>query len=621
MSGETRGAFATEMGAVELDERIHRSVPPTRTPAAWRRRVASVLRHEWTVASACAVLLAAVMTWPTLRNPTRTLPKDLKDPALDAWQMAWSGHALRTDPTALWHSNVFYPERYSFAFSDTLLGYAPAGLIGTGDAAAILRYNLVYVFAFALAFLGAYALIRQLGAGRAGAALGAAAYAFAPWRWAQANHLHVLSSGGIVLALAMLARGHGWSLRDGYRPDSVCPGWALAGWLVAAWQITLGFGIGLPFAYMLAVFGMIATVRWARSSRADGRSDEGGLRGWLASRLPVRFRLLRADLVGVAAFVATTAFMAYPYFQVIALHPQARRQLNEVALYSTPWWGFFTAPAESLTWGAYDSFIRAGLRTPAETAVLGGYLLYVLAGLGLFVSVWSVRWRLALAGGAITTAFLAMGVAAPLRGWTGYVLLYWALPGWDALRTPGRLVLWTTLLLGVLAAGAVCAGAERLRRYAAARDTDRHTARHKWVVRLALIVPLSLVLIEGRPALAYPQVPSRPAAVHAAQAPLLVLPSDVTLDQTTMLSAVDRFPAMVNGYSGFIPQSQSAVRSAAEHFPDQASVELLRHMGVKTVIVLKREVVGTPYETAARRDIADLHISRDENADTVVYRL
>ena len=89
-----------------------------------------------------------------------------------------------------------------------------------------------------------------------------AAFAYAPWRWGQAGHLHVLSSGGIVLALAMLARGHGFSLRDGYRPDRVRPGWAIAGWLVAAWQISLGFGIGLPFAYVLALFVVAAVVAW-----------------------------------------------------------------------------------------------------------------------------------------------------------------------------------------------------------------------------------------------------------------------------------------------------------------------------------------------------------------------
>ena len=68
------------------------------------------------------------------------------------------------------------------------------------------------------------------------AALAAAlAFAYAPWRLEHDGHLHVLSSGGIPLALALLVRG--------YRRDSGRT--VLAGWLVAAWQITLGFGIGL----------------------------------------------------------------------------------------------------------------------------------------------------------------------------------------------------------------------------------------------------------------------------------------------------------------------------------------------------------------------------------------
>ena len=62
---------------------------------------------------------------------------------------------------------------------------------------------------FALAFLGAYALLRQLGARVAGSAVAAAAFAYAPWKLGQAGHLQVLSCGGIALALAMLARGHG----------------------------------------------------------------------------------------------------------------------------------------------------------------------------------------------------------------------------------------------------------------------------------------------------------------------------------------------------------------------------------------------------------------------------
>ena len=56
-------------------------------------------------------------------------------------------------------------------------------------------------FAYALCFAGAWLLARELGAGRAGAAVAGAAFAYAPWRLEQEGHLHIISSGGIALAL------------------------------------------------------------------------------------------------------------------------------------------------------------------------------------------------------------------------------------------------------------------------------------------------------------------------------------------------------------------------------------------------------------------------------------
>ena len=158
--------------------------------------------------------LAVAMFWPIVRHPASRIPADIGDPTLQAWQIAWAGHILKSDPGQLWHANAFHPEQYSYAFSDTLLGYAPAGLLGTGPLAAVVRYNCVFVLAFALAFTGAYALVRQLGAGRLAAAVTGVGFAYAPWHWNQAGHLHVLSTGGIVLSLAMLARGHGFTLRS-----------------------------------------------------------------------------------------------------------------------------------------------------------------------------------------------------------------------------------------------------------------------------------------------------------------------------------------------------------------------------------------------------------------------
>src|SRR6266511_1387216 len=267
---------------------------PTRKTRIWRR-VTGVIGHEWTLAAAGSVALSAIMTWPTLREPTRTIPQDIWDPTLQAWQMAWSGHALTHEPTQLWQSNAFYPERYSFAYSDTLLGYAPAGMIGTGPVAALVRYNIMFVLAIALAFFGAYALVRQLGAGRVGSAVAGAAYAYAPWRLAQGGHLHVVSS----------------------------------------------FGIGLPFGYILLFIVLVAGV------------------GWLIRRRPrIPARLVAFDAIGGGVLAAAAAVMAYPYLRVLSLYPEARRGPEMVTFFSPPLRGFFTSPAESRIWGSAHAAAR-----------------------------------------------------------------------------------------------------------------------------------------------------------------------------------------------------------------------------------------------------------------------
>src|SRR3954469_12624888 len=192
------------------------------------------------------------MHWPLPLHIGRDVPRDLGDPLPQAWQGAWGGHALLPPPLGFFQANVFWPLKNSLAFSDALAGYSPAGLIGSGPHAAIVRYDLLFLFAYALAFFGAYLLARELGAGRVGAFVASAAFAYAPWRLEQDGHLHVLSSGGIPLALFFLVRGY----RRGNR-------WlVLAGWIVAAWQVSLGFTLGIQLAYLLALLAVGAGV-WA----------------------------------------------------------------------------------------------------------------------------------------------------------------------------------------------------------------------------------------------------------------------------------------------------------------------------------------------------------------------
>jgi hypothetical protein len=606
-AGDAPPATAAATGTPVVDRWSAFAPAPEYRPG-WPRRVAFAvgrgLVHEWTLAVVGALLLAVVMTWPTLRYPLHTIPQDVWDPTLQAWQMAWSGHILLTDPGQLWNANAFYPEPYSFAFSDTLLGYAPAGMIGTGPAAAIFRYNIMYVLLHTLAFVGAYALVRQLGAGRAGAAMAGAAFAYAPWRLSQAGHMHVLSTGGIALALAMLARGHGWSLRHGYRPKRTHAGWALAGWLVATWQISLGFGIGLPFAYILGTIVLATVLLWI------------GRRVLRRVRQPLDGRLLLTDAVGILIFGAAGLLLALPYLTVADRHPEARRTVAELKMFSPPLKGFFIAPAESRLWGGAHADARAALPWQPEMTLLPGFALLALAVAGLIFSIWTVRQRILLLAGVVVSVALAMGTQF-FNGDAGYLLLFHHLPGWDGLRTPGRLVLWTTLLLGVLAAGAVSAFVGRARELAAGRLVADLGV---WL-RLAALVPAVLVLVEGLNTTPHPIVPQRPAAVRTVNGPLMVLPSDQLTDMNVMLWATDDFPRMVNGGSGFTPVRQEQIRQASRSFPDQASVTYLRELGVRTVVVLRDRVSGTPWQNAPDAPVEGLDISREEVGDTVVFRL
>ncbi|MGK5737730.1 hypothetical protein [Micromonospora sp. URMC 103] len=579
--------------------------PVLTRPRRVARAVGRFLIHEWTLAALGSLALAVLMTWPTLRYPLYTLPQDVWDPSLQAWQMAWSGHVLLNNPAQLWQSNTFYPEVWSFAFSDTLLGYAPAGMLGTGPEAAILRYNIMFVLAHALATFGAYALARQLGSGRMGAAVAGVSYAYAPWLLAQAGHLHVLSNGGIPLALAMLARGHGWSLRHGYRPERRHDGWVYAGWLVAAWQLSLGFGIGLPFAYFLGATVVVAVVTWYVR------------RTWFWTvRRPFGRRLVVADLVGGLLFAGVGLLMAIPYFKVTELHPYAERTVGDIALFSPPASGFVTAPAESRVWGGLHEGARAALPWHPEMTLLPGFVLYALAAGGLFFSVWKLRHRLLLLAGVLGTMALAMGTRFFGGTWT-YIPLFEHLPGWNGLRTPGRLMLWATLLLGLLAAGAVTALTDRVRELAAQRIPSWPGP---WL-RLATLLPLLLVTAEGLNVTPHPVAPPQPAAMRLVDGPMLVLPSNQSLDQHVMLWSTTHFQDVVNGGSGFTPRQLDQVRRLTQTFPDQTSVDYLRVLGVRNVVLLRDQLAGTPWEMTVDQPVDSLGITREEMGDAVVYRL
>lgn len=543
-------------------------------------------------AGLAGLALAVVMRFPVLRSLRTSVAEDLGDPLLQTWQLAWGAHVVRSFNTEPWDSNTFWPLERSLAFSDALLGYAPLGaLLGEGTASALVRYNVIFLLAYALSFTGMYALARQLGTSRLAAGVAGVGFAYAPWHFAQEGHLHIISAGGIPLALALLARGHGYG-----RPGPVRPGLVVAGWAVATWQVTLGFALGLQLAYLLAVVGVVYGVLWLLRLRAG------------AVQKPSR-RLVGAEVGGGLLFLVLSLLFARPYLQVAEEHPNSKRTIGDLELFSPPFRGYFTAPEDSWLWGDLHAGLREGLAFPPEMTLAVGGMLVVLAVAGLFAGAWPLRRRLAIAAGVVVLLVLGTGVQGPFGGRFTYLPLFEHFPGWEGIRTPGRLVIPATLGLALLAA----AGTDLLRRLASRGNPKAGPV----IGGLAL----ALVLIESIGTTPVPEAPPLPVALESPDGPVLVLPSDGFHDNWAMYwSSAGLYP-ILNGNSGFVPEYLSEVRNGVAGFPDAASVELLRARGVDQVVLLPQYAAGSPWEQAHLKPVDGLALERREVGEAVVFDL
>ena len=572
------------------------------TPPAAERRPAwvpspSLGRRELSLVVLAGIALAIITSWPlVLHLPSRIAP-DLGDPVRTAWEISWVGHAMLSNPLHIFNSNAFYPHPLSLAFSDSLLGYGPAGFFGSGTVAALVRYNLLFLFAWSLCFVGAYLLARELGLGRIGGAAAGAAFAYAPYRVTEAGHLHVISSGGIPLALFLLVRGYRRSSRA----------LVLAGWLVSAWQVSLGFTLGLQYAYLLLVLALLALVYW-----------------WRAGRAALPRRLLAVTCVGIVALGAVTVYQARPYLQVAHDYPTAKRAIKEVKNYSAGPAALLAASSENRVWSGATAGMRAKVHSKNESVFFPGGVVLVLALIGLGAPLYPRRLRIGLAVGIVVCSILALGWGLSGSGYP-YRVLYDYAPGWDGVRVPGRIFTLATLFYALLAG----AGAQLLARLAGAWGRRHALGAAAAVAGAALVIAL---VGEGAGHLGHPVVPQPARAEIGLRGPILDLPTDGAADRLWQYFSTDGFPRIADGNSTFDLPAEDDLRGGMGGFPDRASVEKLRYYGIRTV-VLHLTMPALPglhgYETAeppnpsaaAAKPVAGLGVSRRQIGSLVIYEI
>ena len=134
------------------------------------------------------------------------VPHDTGDPLLVTWILWWSTHAVPLT-AAWWNAPAFYPATGVFAFSESLLGLAPltAPIIALTHSP-LAAYNAAFLVSYLASGLGAYFLAFVLTRRHDAAFVAGVAFAFAPYRLSHTQHLQLLSSYWMPVAIAALHR-------------------------------------------------------------------------------------------------------------------------------------------------------------------------------------------------------------------------------------------------------------------------------------------------------------------------------------------------------------------------------------------------------------------------------
>lgn len=154
-------------------------------------------------------LFTAALTFPYVLN-LRDAVADTGDPYLVSWILWWDYHQTFTDPLNLFHANLFYPLRYTLAFSENSYGIAlpffPLYALGVRP---LTVHAIALFLAFASTGYGAFRLGRTLTGSAAAGWIAGIAFAFVPFRFSMFSHVHYLFAIWIPLvfeALILFAR-------------------------------------------------------------------------------------------------------------------------------------------------------------------------------------------------------------------------------------------------------------------------------------------------------------------------------------------------------------------------------------------------------------------------------
>ena len=499
-------------------------------------RCAGIARHPRIATAVLFVVLAVLETWPLATDLVHLSRNDNADTVLNEWALAWVAHQAPRSPLHLFDANIFYPERDTLGYAETLLVQSAmaAPLIWSGGSP-VLAYNVTLIAGLALSgWAMCLVVARWTGDWAAGIASGVIA-AFNGNTLTRLPHLQAQHTEFLPLALLALDT---LLRRPGVR---------------AALKLAFWFTLQALTSYYLMVIGAFGLAAAALS------------RGELWRR-PTAPRAIQALAIAALVTIAALVPVLIGYWHVY--HGQG-----------------FTRPISSLIPAQWRDYVTSGSHT-------NDYLFHRWYGrFGLAPGLAAALLAcVAIATGTVVTDPRCRMCAA--LGLCGLVLSFGAnVPGFDALysvivplhgiRAVARFGYLFIVGTAVMAGFGVAA----IRRWLApgAMRLALSTALVLLVVADSVAAPLEFVRVGGVP----PIYARPPADAIVAELPL---PFAIADNARFMLHSTLRWYRLINGYSGFIPSSYFDHYEALQDFPSAHAIEALRSAGATHVFVNLREL-------------------------------
>jgi hypothetical protein len=228
----------------------------------------AVVRDFLILLAFCA--LTALMTWPWVLHLHNAVA-DPGDPYMIAWSLWWNFHQTFTDPLNLFHANVFYPYKYTLAFSENDYGIALLFFpLFAAGARPLTVHSIATFLGFAFCGYGAFRLTRTLTESNRAAWVAGIVFAFIPFRFHLLSHLHYLFAGWIPLlleALVLFMRQRSWR-----RASWLGVSFLMNALTCLSWFIMTLIPLGLTAAFCLATQSGLARDKtfWLRAAIALG---------------------------------------------------------------------------------------------------------------------------------------------------------------------------------------------------------------------------------------------------------------------------------------------------------------------------------------------------------------